>query len=142
MIYEAFRKSATLEYEKTKEMNLTFLDLFRTPNIRRNVLLMICNWSLTSVLFDGHIRNIENLQYSIYWTFTISSALELPSDLLSIWGLGMFSHKMSLITIFGQKHFRQKFHQKFDVFDEKNFICFYFGIKLQILKQNYLLNEG
>ena len=27
--------------------------------------------------------------------------------------LGMISHKMSLITIFGYKHFRQKFHQNF-----------------------------
>ena len=27
-------------------------------------------------------------------------------------GLGMISHKMSLITIFGHKHFRQKFTQK------------------------------
>ena len=34
-------------------------------------------------------------------------------------GLGMISHKMSLITIFGHKHFRQKFHQKFDIFQEK-----------------------
>ena len=33
--------------------------------------------------------------------------------------LGMISHKMSLITIFGHKHFRQKFHQKFDIFHEK-----------------------
>ena len=29
--------------------------------------------------------------------------------------LGMISHKMSLITIFGHKHFRQKF----DIFHEK-----------------------
>ena len=34
-------------------------------------------------------------------------------------GLGMISHKMSLITIFGHKHFRQKFHQKFGIFHEK-----------------------
>ena len=33
--------------------------------------------------------------------------------------LGMISNKMSLITIFGHKHFRQKFHQKFDIFHEK-----------------------
>ena len=31
----------------------------------------------------------------------------------------MISHKMSLITIFGHKHFWQKFHQKFDIFHEK-----------------------
>ena len=33
--------------------------------------------------------------------------------------LGMISHKISLITIFGHKHFRQKFHQKFDIFHKK-----------------------
>ena len=31
-------------------------------------------------------------------------------------GLGMISHKKSLITIFGHKHFRPKFQQKFDIF--------------------------
>ena len=33
--------------------------------------------------------------------------------------LGMISHKMSLLTIFGHKHFRQKFHQNFYIFHEK-----------------------
>ena len=37
----------------------------------------------------------------------------------SLFKLGMISHKMSLITIFGHTHFRQKFHQKFDIFHEK-----------------------
>ena len=32
--------------------------------------------------------------------------------------IGMISHKMSLITIFGHKHFRQKFLQKFAIFWE------------------------
>ena len=35
--------------------------------------------------------------------------------------LGMISHKKSLITIFGHKQIRQKFHQKFDIFHKKNF---------------------
>ncbi len=39
---------------------------------------------MTAFLFDGHIRNISNLNYSIFITFTISAGLELPSDLLSI----------------------------------------------------------
>ena len=62
---------------------------------------MIFNWSLTSVLFDGHIRNIENLNYSIYWTFTISSALELPSDLLSILGMEMIGRRWSAVISLG-----------------------------------------
>ena len=39
---------------------------------------------MAGFLFDGHVRNISNIDYSIYVTFTISSALELPADLLSI----------------------------------------------------------
>ena len=58
---------------------------------------MIINWSLTSVVFDGHLRNIENLKFSIYWTFTISSMIELPSDLLAIWGLEKIGRKWSAV---------------------------------------------
>ena len=60
--------------------------------------------------------------------------------------LGMISHKKSLITIFGHKHFKQKFHQKFEHFHKKfstpSDFGSYFGTKLQILKQNYFKNEG
>ena len=34
---------------------------------------------------------------------------------IKILDLGMLSHKKSLITIFGHKHFRPKFQQKFDI---------------------------
>ena len=33
--------------------------------------------------------------------------------------LGMFSHKNSQITIFGHKLFRQKIHEKYDIFTKK-----------------------
>ena len=33
--------------------------------------------------------------------------------------IGMISHKKSLITIFGHKQFRHKFHQKIDIFHVK-----------------------
>ena len=41
--------------------------------------------------------------------------------------IGMISHKISLITIFGHKHFRQKFLQKFDIFHKKISTAFDFG---------------
>ena len=53
--------------------------------------------------------------------------------------LGMFSHKMSLITIFGHKHKIKNFIKKFDIFHEKISMAFgfwsIFGIKFLILKQ-------
>lgn len=96
-IVQSFKASAEQEYEKGKATKLTLLDLFKTPILRRNVLLMIINWSLTSILFDAHIRNIDSLQYSIYWTFTISSFIELPADLLSIWGLEIIGRRWSAV---------------------------------------------
>ena len=46
-------------------------------------------------LFDAHIRNIRNLNYSIYATFTVSAALELPADLAAIWGLNWLGRRWS-----------------------------------------------
>lgn len=46
-------------------------------------------------MFDGHIRNIGNLDYSIYWTFTISALLEFPSDVLAIFGLNVIGRRWS-----------------------------------------------
>jgi len=97
LIFQTFKASAIKEFEKSKEIKLSWLDLFRSPVLRRNVGLMIINWSLTSVIFDGHLRNIENLKFSIYWTFTISSMIEFPSDLLAIWGLDLIGRRWSAV---------------------------------------------
>ncbi len=44
-------------------------------------------------LYDGHVRNLVNLNYDIYVTFSVSSALELPADLLSILVLEQLGRK-------------------------------------------------
>ena len=58
---------------------------------------MALNWSLTSLLFESNYRNIENLPYSIYVTYTIYSFLECPSDFLSIWGLDYIGRRWSAV---------------------------------------------
>ena len=49
----------------------------------------------TSLAFDGHVRNISNLNFSFYLTFIISILLELPADLLAIWGLNSLGRRWS-----------------------------------------------
>ena len=57
---------------------------------------------------------------SVKGEFIPGASLRSPEGTFQfIPGVGMISHKMSLITIFGHKHFRQKFHKKFDIFHEK-----------------------
>ena len=51
--------------------------------------------------------------------------------------VGIFSHKKSLITIFGHKHKIKNFIKKSTAFEYWST----FGIKLLILKQNYIKND-
>ena len=55
------------------------LDLFRTPRLRKHVLLTMTSWALTYFVFDGYVRNISNLEYDIYITFALMAAMELPA---------------------------------------------------------------
>ncbi len=42
---------------------------------------------LATLVFDGHVRNIVNLKYDIYMTFTIAALLEFPGDLITIYAV-------------------------------------------------------
>ena len=50
----------------------------------------------TTILFDLMVRIIGNLDHSIYWTFTVSSFMELPADLATIWGSEFFGRRWSI----------------------------------------------
>ena len=55
------------------------VDLFRTPRLRKHVLLTMTSTALTFFVFDGYIRNISNLDYDIYITFALMAGMELPA---------------------------------------------------------------
>ena len=61
--------------------------LFRTPRLRKHVILTMMSWALTYFVFDGYIRNIVNLDYDIYITFALMAGMELPA-------VGTFIEKM------------------------------------------------
>ncbi len=78
----------------------TTLDLFKPKRLRRNMFVMILLWLSMSGLFDAHVRNIVNLNYSIYATFTFSALLEFPADMLTIWGLDWIGRRWSASLAF------------------------------------------
>ena len=96
-LLKKFRDAKVQEYEATSEQNLSVFGLFKTPVLRKNVILMILNTSLTFCLYEVNLRNIENLPLSIYLTFVIYSFLEFPSDLASVWGLDIIGRRWSAV---------------------------------------------
>lgn len=74
-----------------KRRNYSILDLFRTPHLCKITLLLILIWMAISLVFDGHVRNVDNLGMDLFITFTIATATELPADtfltlVLDRWG--------------------------------------------------------
>ena len=72
--------------------------------------------ALTGIQYaGGHLRELQNAVKDPISNFGVVMG-EVAKRSKSSLGLGMISHKKSLITIFGHKHFRPKFQQKFDIF--------------------------
>ncbi|CAH2056093.1 unnamed protein product, partial [Iphiclides podalirius] len=81
----------TIKECEAESRTYSVLDLFRTPRLRRNAILLIVIWMAISLVFDGHVRNVGSLGLDIFLTFTIASATELPADtfltaVLDRWG--------------------------------------------------------
>ena len=53
---------------------------------------------LEATLYDGHIRNLTNLDYPISLSMTISSLLELPGNLAVIWTADTFGRRWSTVA--------------------------------------------
>ncbi|CAG4948732.1 unnamed protein product [Parnassius apollo] len=81
----------TIKECEAESRTYSVLDLFRTPRLRKNAILLIVIWMAISLVFDGHVRNVGSLGLDIFLTFTIASATELPADtfltaVLDRWG--------------------------------------------------------
>ncbi|XP_018573275.1 organic cation transporter protein [Anoplophora glabripennis] len=91
-IYKQFRTSCMrAQKEEELDKNYTVLDLFKTPRLRKITVVLIVLWMAISLVFDGHVRNVETLGLDVFLTFTIASATEFPADtfltmVLDVWG--------------------------------------------------------
>lgn len=82
-MYEDFAIYCTEKHRANIETSkYSIFDLFKTPRLRRITIALIIIWMATSLIFDGHIRNIGSLGLNIFTTFTIASATELPANLI------------------------------------------------------------
>ncbi|XP_046391762.1 solute carrier family 22 member 13-like [Ischnura elegans] len=91
-VYEEFRESCIkLKKEEDEEKKYSILDIFKTPRMRRTTIILIIIWMIISLAYDGHVRNVGNLGFDLFVTFTVACATELPADttliiVLDRWG--------------------------------------------------------
>ncbi|XP_032671207.1 organic cation transporter protein-like isoform X1 [Odontomachus brunneus] len=91
-VYQHFRETcARVCKEQEADKAYSVLDLFKSPRLRNITILLIFIWMAISLVFDGHVRNVNNLGLDVFMTFTIAAATELPADtfltlVLDRWG--------------------------------------------------------
>lgn len=79
-VYDIFARNMSTSSRPTE--SATICDLFRSPRLARNSILLILFWCLTVIAFDGNVYSLKLIQSSVFVSFSLACATELPSGLL------------------------------------------------------------
>jgi len=74
----------------------SFVDLVRTPNLRRRCLNIFCHWTAIALVYYGVSLNMSTLQGSMYLNFFLAGGVEIPGVLLSIFTVDRFGRTVPL----------------------------------------------
>lgn len=87
-----------------KQNNKSFLDLFRTPIVRKNSIIMCFNWFVTVFIYYALSLNVQDLGGNLYLNNLISGLVEIPSIILCIYALKTSGRRtmlsVSMIALF------------------------------------------
>ncbi|KAJ7376146.1 hypothetical protein OS493_036752 [Desmophyllum pertusum] len=70
------------------------LDLFRTPKLRKRIIICSFNWFVNALVYFGLTLNVKNLAGDMYVNFFILIIIELPSALLAWFCLQRFGRRI------------------------------------------------
>ncbi|XP_072018529.1 organic cation transporter protein-like [Amphiura filiformis] len=81
--------------EKLKEQP-TVIDLFKTPNLRRNTINLMWNWFVNSIVYYGLSLNTGDLGGNEFISFFISGVVEVPAVIYAFFAIEWFGRRPNL----------------------------------------------
>ncbi|XP_066269649.1 organic cation transporter protein-like [Branchiostoma lanceolatum] len=102
VFHDAIPLSQEQEQAKQSE-TYTFIDLFKTPNLRKWSLNLFYNWMVNSLVYYGISLNTSALSGNVYLNFAMSGFVEIPAYLISIYLLDKFGRRwpLCILLVFG-----------------------------------------
>ncbi|XP_072122075.1 solute carrier family 22 member 2-like isoform X2 [Mobula birostris] len=91
------------KYEKVEESSEdlgrpSFVDLVRTPQIRKHTLILMYNWFACALVYQGLVMRLGTLGGNIYLDFFISGAVEIPAAILILLVIERIGRRLPFAT--------------------------------------------
>ncbi|XP_071495351.1 solute carrier family 22 member 15-like [Diadema antillarum] len=84
------------EKAEPSSQNASLLDCFRTPVLRMRMLILICSWFTSSLVYYGLTMNASNLGSNMYVSFALSGLVEIPAYVFGFFLLNRTGRKKAM----------------------------------------------
>ncbi|XP_008311744.1 solute carrier family 22 member 2 isoform X2 [Cynoglossus semilaevis] len=87
-----------LRDDNAETTTASFMDLIRTPNMRKHTLILSYNWFTSAVVYQGLIMRLGILEGNVYIDFLISGLVEFPAALLILFTIERIGRRLPFAT--------------------------------------------
>ncbi|XP_060947851.1 solute carrier family 22 member 2-like [Limanda limanda] len=88
----------TLTDDNAVSCTASFMDLIRTPNMRKHTFILSFNWFTSAVVYQGLIMRLGILGGNVYIDFLISGLLEFPAAFLILFTIERIGRRLPFAT--------------------------------------------
>ncbi|CAL8393317.1 unnamed protein product [Arctogadus glacialis] len=92
------KKIETLRDDNAETSNPSFMDLVRTPRMRKHTLILSFVWFTSAVVYQGLIMRLGILGGNVYIDFLISGLVEFPAAFLILFTIESIGRRLPFAT--------------------------------------------
>lgn len=83
--------------EDQTELNISVLNLFKTPRLRKNSVILAITWFVVYCCYHINTQNASNLGTNIYQSFTYGALVEIPAQLIILFGIDWIGRRWPMV---------------------------------------------